>query len=117
MNDNVNHPNHYTSHPSGVECIELTEDMNFCLGNAFKYVWRHSLKNGREDLEKAIWYLNRNQDRGWGITAKTERLISKVIEHEPDPQISSVFSYIVYGPSTAAIKVLSSRLEESNDKA
>jgi Fe-S-cluster containining protein len=58
--DNVNHPKHYTSHPSGVECIEITEHMNFNLGNAMKYVWRASLKgNEVEDLKKAIWYLER----------------------------------------------------------
>src|SRR5581483_2936486 len=38
--DMVNHPPHYTSHPSGVECIQVTEHMNFCLGNAIKYLWR-----------------------------------------------------------------------------
>ena len=32
--DSVNHPGHYTSHPSGVECIQVTEHMNFCIGNA-----------------------------------------------------------------------------------
>ena len=37
MNDPVNYPKHYTEHPSGVECIQITEHMNFCLGNAVKY--------------------------------------------------------------------------------
>ena len=55
----VNSPKHYTSHPSGVECIQITEHMNFCLGNAIKYIWRASLKGGREDLEKARWYIDR----------------------------------------------------------
>jgi len=40
MNDPVNHPRHYTSHPSGIECITITEHMSFCLGNAVKYLWR-----------------------------------------------------------------------------
>lgn len=58
--DNVNHPKHYTDHPSGVECIQITEYMNFCLGNAMKYIWRAGLKQDRlEDLKKAVWYLNR----------------------------------------------------------
>jgi hypothetical protein len=61
--DNVNHPKHYTQHPSGVECIQITEHMNFCLGNAMKYIWRASLKNGTEDLYKAIWYINREIQR------------------------------------------------------
>lgn len=59
MSDPVNHPPHYKQHPSGVECIQITEHMNFCLGNAVKYIWRADHKNGIEDLEKAIWYLNR----------------------------------------------------------
>ena len=60
MNDKVNSPSHYTSHPSGVECIELTEHLNFNRGNALKYVWRHQLKNAsKEDLQKAAWYINR----------------------------------------------------------
>lgn len=59
LRDPVNHPEHYTSHPSGVECIEVTEHMNFCVGNAMKYLWRHSLKGGIEDLRKAQWYINR----------------------------------------------------------
>ena len=40
MADMVNQPPHYTAHPSGVECIEITEHMSFCLGNAVKYIWR-----------------------------------------------------------------------------
>ena len=41
---NIN-PNHYKSHPSGIECIQITEHFNFCLGNAIKYIWRAGLKN------------------------------------------------------------------------
>ena len=58
--DVVNHPSHYCSHPSGVECIQVTEHMGFNLGNAMKYVWRADLKwNATEDLKKAIWYVER----------------------------------------------------------
>lgn len=60
MNDPVNHPKHYTEHPSGIECIQITEHMNFCLGNAVKYIWRADLKDDAiEDLQKAVWYINR----------------------------------------------------------
>jgi hypothetical protein len=60
MNDPVNHPKHYTAHPSGVECIEVTEHMNFCVGNAIKYLWRAGLKGEQiEDLRKARWYIDR----------------------------------------------------------
>lgn len=56
--DMVNRPPHYTQHPSGVQCIEITRHMGFNLGNALKYIWRSDLKgNAIEDLEKAIFYL------------------------------------------------------------
>ena len=61
--DKVNHPKHYTNHPSGVECIQITEHMNFNLGNATKYIWRADLKNGLEDLKKAAWYVQREIER------------------------------------------------------
>ena len=57
--DNIN-PKHYRQHV--YECIEFTMHMNFNLGNAFKYIWRHKEKGGREDLEKAVWYLERQRD-------------------------------------------------------
>ena len=58
--DPVHHPAHYTAHPSGVECIEITEHMGFCLGNAVKYIWRADLKaDALEDLRKAAWYIER----------------------------------------------------------
>jgi hypothetical protein len=58
--DPINHPKHYVSHSSGVECIQITEHMNFCLGNAVKYIWRAGLKGDMiEDLKKAQFYLNR----------------------------------------------------------
>lgn len=59
MSDPVEHPAHYTSHKSGVECITITEHMGFCLGNAVKYIWRADLKGGLEDLRKARWYIDR----------------------------------------------------------
>lgn len=62
--DYVNHPPHYTNHPSGVECIQVTEHMNFCLGNAIKYLWRAGEKGSKlEDLKKAAWYINREISR------------------------------------------------------
>ena len=62
--DPVNSPKHYTSHPSGIECIQITEGMSFCLGNAIKYIWRADLKeNAMQDLEKAKWYIDREISR------------------------------------------------------
>lgn len=62
--DAVNHPAHYTAHPSGIECIQITEHMNFCRGNAIKYIWRAGEKgNEVQDLEKARWYIDREIKR------------------------------------------------------
>ena len=64
MNDVVNSPPHYTEHPSGIECIQVTEYMGFNLGNAIKYIWRCDLKRDAiEDLKKAKWYIEREIDR------------------------------------------------------
>lgn len=66
--DNVNHPSHYTSHPSGIECIDITQHHDFCVGNAIKYLWRAGLKKEEgltnkekeiEDLRKALFYINK----------------------------------------------------------
>lgn len=75
--DAVNHPSHYTSHPSGIECIDVVRHMTFNIGNAIKYMWRAGLKvdlgwaamcatevverakeKQIEDLEKARWYID-----------------------------------------------------------
>ena len=70
--DNVNHPAHYNSHPSGIECIEITRHHNFNIGNAIKYLWRAGLKSEKgmedadkqvEDLRKAIFYINDEIER------------------------------------------------------
>ena len=64
MTEAVDHPPHYLAHPSGVECIQITEHMGFNLGNAIKYVWRADLKDDAiEDLKKAAWYINREIQR------------------------------------------------------
>ena len=61
---NVNHPSHYNQ--GKFECIDVMVETfgieatkNFCLLNAFKYVWRTNKKNGKEDIEKAVFYLNK----------------------------------------------------------
>jgi hypothetical protein len=61
--DLINHPPHYTAHPSGVECIDIVEHMVFNVGAAVKYLWRAGLKGGAdkrlEDLRKARWFIDR----------------------------------------------------------
>jgi len=62
--DPVEHPSHYTEHPSGVEAITICEHMNFNCGNAMKYLWRQGLKGeALEDLKKARWYIDREIQR------------------------------------------------------
>lgn len=59
----VDHPAHYNQNPSGVECIDVVEHLNFNVGNAIKYLWRADHKNGIEDLRRAAWYVQREIDR------------------------------------------------------
>lgn len=62
--DTVNRPEHYTK--TSIECIDAMIETqgkeavkSYCVCNAFKYIWRHNLKNGDEDIKKAAWYLNK----------------------------------------------------------
>lgn len=76
VNEQVNHPKHYNSHPSGIECIDIVRHHNFNVGNVIKYLWRQGLKEGNSDLQelkKASWYLNDEINR-----------ISKTIETKKD---------------------------------
>lgn len=62
LDDSVNHPKHYTQR--NIECIDVAETFNFNLGNAMKYIWRCEDKGKKiEDLQKAVWYLNREIER------------------------------------------------------
>lgn len=65
-------PSYYRSHPSGVECITVSEWFSSNLGQTIQYIWRHAEKNGVEDLRKAAWFLNR----------EIERLSKEVRNHE-----------------------------------
>ena len=62
--DNVNHPAHYnTGKYESIDVMIETQGINavknFCICNAFKYIYRHRFKNGVEDIKNAIWYLNK----------------------------------------------------------
>jgi hypothetical protein len=110
VNDPVNRPSHYTQHPSGIECIEVTRLLPFTVGNAWKYVHRAGLKrNAREDLEKARWYLQQElqdfqKDR---IPAFSEYLstvisdeafdyVEEYLKYEPDPLLTCVWQYALH---------------------
>jgi hypothetical protein len=66
----IDHPAHYTA--GKIECIDaieaatanLTGTEAYYIGNAIKYLWRFRLKNGIEDIKKAVWYLNRLIEKG-----------------------------------------------------
>lgn len=65
LDNKVNHPSHYTY--GDIEIIDFIEqvtkdykpELAFAIGNAIKYISRANRKNGKEDLDKARWYLNR----------------------------------------------------------
>ena len=95
--DLINHPPHYTLHPSGVECIDITEHMNFCIGNAIKYLWRSGNKGSADDeiqdLKKAIWYINREIER---------------LEKIPVPECQVRVSGVPYGVDKEALQKMQS---------
>ena len=81
MNENVNHPNHYNI-PGRKECIvEMVEKFGteavetFCKLNSYKYRYRHELKNGQEDLDKAEWYDN------FASLMRTNSDMAKIADH------------------------------------
>ena len=93
--DPINHPQHYI-HPSGVECIQITEHMSFCLGNAIKYIWRADSKGAPiNDLRKAIWYLEREITRRTD-EANTAPLVTKSVS-SPTGKIGNALAYAQAG--------------------
>ena len=105
--DNVNHPSHYVSHPSGVETINITREFEFALGNAWKYLMRFRYKGKpKEDLEKAVWYMtdyvyHRDLYAEFSVklgNEKTEYLINnarKVIAAEKIPEVGHAMRAIL----------------------
>jgi len=79
--DPVNHPPHHTSSPARckccgqpIECIDVTEDLPFCIGNVIKYLWRADHKGDPiENLEKGLWYLTCEIQRRKRQQARAER--------------------------------------------
>lgn len=103
MSDPVNHPQHYNSHQSGVEIIDVTDSMPFCVGNAWKYVARAGLKEKAiEDLKKAIWYLRREITRrqrpGHGRLATEDEFnaaaYEKFVKAEPSVDLRAFYEAV-----------------------
>ncbi len=110
MIDNVNHPKHYTSHPSGVEAIEITRWLRGPYSNACKYVMRgwDGLKGDPiEDLQKAIWYLNdaeRYPDDGKSLPFKEDDRFELWWSEELDDNKRGTVSLIISASATEKYK-------------
>jgi len=99
--DPVNHPPHYATHASGVECADITEHLSSNLGNVVKYTWRKGLKDPAkvvQDLQKAHWYVVREREVTIVLLPSHEiiqpgaegviRVLSRmVIEKEPEDSL------------------------------
>ena len=93
MTDLVNHPPHYTSHPSGIEAIQVTRHMNFNLGNAMKYIWRAGQKGDAiQDLEKAMFYIADEIRRLGGNPTRIEK--ATVLSHLKETSVDGEYIYL-----------------------
>lgn len=113
--DPVHRPRHYNVHPSGIECIEVTSRMPFCLGNAVKYVWRYADKiDPQEDLRKAIQYLQYQGSHGGSSypPASARELLRRVADADPDALRATVFRLIAEGALENAVSSITARLAE-----
>ncbi|PLS24960.1 DUF3310 domain-containing protein [Bifidobacterium imperatoris] len=122
IHDPVNSPRHYTDSHPGMECIDLTADTTFCLGNCCKYLWRyHSKGRPVEDLEKARWYLCRVIDNGEKIawTQRQTRILTRLrgqaeqagLEHE-----YRIWRDLALGDTDTALTNLDILLEHERNK-
>lgn len=95
----IDHPPHYLGHPSGLEAIEVTRGLTFCVGNAVKYVWRSTKKNGQQDYGKAAWYLDdavRHADAVYATTTplQTAQRLDVVARSETNPYRVQFFTAV-----------------------
>ena len=130
MIDTVNNPKHYISHPSGVECIEITEHLNFNRGNAIKYVWRNELKGASyEDLQKAAWYIKREIQREKELSFDERFSVGKKIDpsydkfyrfyyNKKNKAFFSFVNHVIFGHETSlteALQIIKHWQEEKNN--
>ena len=120
--ENAVNPKHYTTHQSGIECIEITRHLSFNRGNAIKYLWRLGQKDdGNQELKKAIWYLNDEFNYFAGIVEYTP-FVTKLLDSKLDKlglyqseQQIELFNLIVFGDAKRlkrAIKIIEGMLDE-----
>jgi len=115
-------PQHYKSHPSGIECIEIRRHLTSNRADAIKYLWRLGKKDdSNQELQKAIWYLNDEFNYFAGIVEYTpfvtKLLYSKLDKlglYQSEQQIE-LFNLIVFGDAKRlkrAIKIIEDMLDE-----
>lgn len=112
--DMVNHPPHYTNHPSGIECLQVTRLCGFSLGNAIKYVWRYEDKNGVEDLKKARFYLNDVLTMGsaYNPPHKASMLLQQVVDTDTNEDRLRLLLHIRFGELKEAVELIGEILGE-----
>lgn len=109
-NDSVNHPKHYNSDPSGIECIQIIRHRNFNIGSAIKYLWRSGLKTTEaskiikdkdkakildeiQDLNKAVWCIIDEIHRLGGKCEVATDLMTIAIPNENEDIIQACLNY------------------------
>ena len=123
MNDNINHPAHYTGVTAEIECIDIARHLNFQLGNALKYVWRAGKKGGSdmelEDLKKALWYLQDSIQNGYNDFDKCDHIaeaITLLVTRDDDSLKANVLRNIAAQRVLAAANGIRQMIEELERK-
>jgi hypothetical protein len=105
MLDDAINPSHYKSHPSGVQCIDISKHLSGCLAQAFQYVWQCGQKdNPIQDLDKAIWFIRAEMSIDeWvhGAVWCTQKNLAYVLAHEVDNNRFTALASIVTGNSSS----------------
>lgn len=121
MTDMVNHPPHYEPMPGvDFDCITVVRHLSFSVGNAVKYVWRADRKNGREDIEKARWYMKDAINYATPVYTDaieerylTDELLQIVAEAQTNELRERFFTAIRFKNTCFALRVLDTILAET----
>ena len=111
MAERVTPPPHYNA--GGIECIDALEAATsglqgieaFCTANAIKYLWRWKLKNGEEDLQKAVWYINRLIQRAGADSAAGKELFNMKMKRIANNVALQTIGYVISGFTNVYIYV------------
>ena len=131
MTETINHPKHYNTHPSMVECIDLIEWLGTNRGSAVKYLWRKDDKGKpKQDADKALWFTSREVQRlkkyrlHWSfcdeIPTEIEAAFEKWKAFEPDGWRKDVVCLIWEGHSThlqKAVDILATEVHRMSPDA